>query len=251
MANLKYDFLSNEYSEPPFTTFKVASTPKITYPLGDFDLPYGFSGVTSDGKLVAENVFNQEANKENSWFNINNSEEIPIVPYLPTEEKKSPSIQPSSKKIYITKSKESDSLSKLIDEVSKEKGYEGLKDQETKNLIMLQAQRESNYNPKIKSNSSSASGYFQFIDSTRKQFSDYSKEDFINNPKEQVRAAYKYLKYILSMPNAQKLKTLGYNNALITALGWWYPDSMRMILNGNKDFSLGGYSIKKAFEDYG
>ena len=47
------------------------------------------------------------------------------------------------------------------------------------------------------------------------------------------------------------MKSQGYNDSLITALGWWYPDSMRMVLNGNKDFSLGGYSIKQAFEDYG
>jgi len=34
------------------------------------------------------------------------------------------------------------------------------------------------------------------------------------------------------MPNAIKLKEKGYNLAQIVALGWWYPDSMRMVLNG-------------------
>jgi hypothetical protein len=53
------------------------------------------------------------------------------------------------------------------------------------------------------------------------------------------------------MSDAKKMKERGYNDDLITALGWWYPRSMRMVLNGNTNFSLGGYSIKKALQDYG
>jgi len=52
------------------------------------------------------------------------------------------------------------------------------------------------------------------------------------------------------MPYAKKLLQNGYNKAQITALGWWYPDSMRMVLNGQKNFSKGGYSIKQALETY-
>lgn len=147
--------------------------------------------------------------------------------------------------------KGSEHLSKVIDEVSNEEGFEKLKDPNTKRLILLQAKRESSFNPTIKSKSSSACGYFQFIDSTRKRYSNYSKADFLKDQKEQVRAAYKHLVDIHNTPSALKLKQKGYNDALITALGWWYPRSMDMVLQGKRDFSLGGYSIKEALEDYG
>ena len=53
------------------------------------------------------------------------------------------------------------------------------------------------------------------------------------------------------MADAKQLKARGYNDDIITALGWWYPKSMRKVLNGDKDFALGGYSIKQAMQDYG
>lgn len=144
-----------------------------------------------------------------------------------------------------------ENFNKLLDEVSNEKGFEDLKDPEMKNLILLQAKRESNFKQKAKSSSSTASGYFQFIDSTRKLYSNYDKESFLNDPKEQVRAATKYLRHILSTIEAGKLLQNGYNKAQIAALGWWYPKSMRMVLDGKKNFSLGGYSIERALKDYG
>lgn len=144
-----------------------------------------------------------------------------------------------------------ENFNKLLDEVSNEKGFEDLKDPEMKNLISLQAKRESNFKQKAKSSSSTASGYFQFIDSTRKLYSNYDKESFLNDPKEQIRAATKYLRHILNTTEAGKLLQNGYNKAQITALGWWYPKSMRMVLDGKKNFSLGGYSIEKALKDYG
>ncbi len=144
-----------------------------------------------------------------------------------------------------------ENFNKLLDEVSNEKGFEDLKDPEMKSLILLQAKRESNFKQKAKSSSSTASGYFQFIDSTRKLYSNYDKESFLNDPKEQVRAATKYLRHILSTTEAEKLFQNGYNKAQIAALGWWYPKSMRMVLDGKKNFSLGGYSIERALKDYG
>lgn len=57
------------------------------------------------------------------------------------------------------------------------------------------AAKESNFNPTVKNAKSSASGYFQFIDSTRKQYAPHlTKEQFLNNPEEQISAAVKLLK---------------------------------------------------------
>lgn len=57
------------------------------------------------------------------------------------------------------------------------------------------AAKESNFNPTIKNAKSSASGYFQFINSTRKQYAPHlTKEQFLNNPEEQISAAVKLLK---------------------------------------------------------
>lgn len=57
------------------------------------------------------------------------------------------------------------------------------------------AAKESNFNSTVKNAKSSASGYFQFIDSTRKQYAPHlTKEQFLNNPEEQISAAVKLLK---------------------------------------------------------
>lgn len=57
------------------------------------------------------------------------------------------------------------------------------------------AAKESNFNPTVKNAKSSASGYFQFINSTRKQYAPHlTREQFLNNPEEQISAAVKLLK---------------------------------------------------------
>ena len=57
------------------------------------------------------------------------------------------------------------------------------------------AAKESNFNPTVKNAKSSASGYFQFINSTRKHYAPHlTKEQFLNNPEEQISAAVKLLK---------------------------------------------------------
>lgn len=230
---------------PAFTQYKYLEpeVTKIEDPLfGINDLPEGYR-LSSTGNYIAP-ANTPEAEAFDSSYLDENAQ---------THYEQNTSINPEQ--LYIsgktTSLKGSENLSKIIDEVSNEKGFEKLKDSHIKNLILLQAKRESSFNPSAKSTSSSASGYFQFIDSTRKRYSSYSKTDFLKDQKEQVRAAYKYFMDIHNSPSAIKLKEKGYNDALITALGWWYPKSMDMVLQGKRNFSLGGYSIKKAFQDYG
>lgn len=215
----------------PFVSFEATeiNTPTIKLPLYDneFDISSWSSGVTKEGIPIAKNNLNNP-------FKVNNPTETSDISYSSTN----------------IETPISASLDEVINEVSKEKGYEELQDPKIKKLLMFQAKRESNFNPKAQSKSSSASGYFQFVDSTRKSLSSLSKEEFLNNPKEQVRAAFKNLKNILNSSNAQALLKKGYNKAQIVALGWWYPKSMGMVLNGNTNFSKGGYSIKQALTDY-
>ena len=58
-----------------------------------------------------------------------------------------------------------------------------------KTTLMKIASLESRFNPKAQSKNSSAAGYFQFIDSTRKIYSSLSREQFKNSPDAQVLAA--------------------------------------------------------------
>lgn len=227
---------------PVFTQYHYLEPEKISIhkedPLfGTINAPDEFAW-TSTGNLIPRVVQQQE-------------EEKPFDSSFINDMAQTHSEQEISKKSKEISLKGSENLSKIIDEVSNEEGFEKLKDPNIKKLILLQAKRESSFNPTAESKSSSASGYFQFIDGTRKKYSNYSKEEFLKDQKEQVRTAYKYLLDIHKSSSALKLKQRGYNDALITALGWWYPRSMDMVLEGKKDFSLGGYSIKKAMEDYG
>ena len=58
--------------------------------------------------------------------------------------------------------------------------------------LMKIASLESRFNPKAQSKNSSAAGYFQFIDSTRKSYSSLSREQFKNNVDAQVLAASQF-----------------------------------------------------------
>lgn len=229
----------------PFTTFEAVEVdpPEIRLPLMDdsLDISDWSNRVSENGTPIVQN------NLKNPMINNNRNNQEIIEPQEEEQEAISKSPQKSSNK---SSSVSNSTLSQIIDEVSKESGYEGLKNPDIKKVLMLQAKRESGFNSKARSNSSTASGYFQFIDSTRKTFSTLNRQEFLNNPKEQVRAAYKLLKSIHESPNAQKLLSKGYNLAQVTALGWWYPKSMQMLLNGQKNFSKGGYSIQKALSDY-
>ena len=230
---------------PMFTIYEPANNTGVVknYPIyGDISIPNA-SSILSDGTIIfSRNIPKKEEE--------NTSEELSSIQPMKWETTKVEleNMLDKSDKISL---KGSEHLSKIIDEVSNEKNFEKLKDPHIKKLILLQAKRESTFNPTVQNKQSSACGYFQFIDSTRKRYSNYSKADFLKDQKEQVRAAYKHLVDIHNTPSALKLKQRGYNDALITALGWWYPRSMDMVLQGKKDFSLGGYSIKQAFKDYG
>ena len=61
-----------------------------------------------------------------------------------------------------------------------------------KTTLMKIASLESKFNPKAQSKNSSAAGYFQFIDSTRKSYSSLSREQFKNSPDAQVLAASQF-----------------------------------------------------------
>lgn len=58
-----------------------------------------------------------------------------------------------------------------------------------KTTLMKIASVESGFNPKAQSKNSSATGWFQFIDSTRNKYSNLSREQFKNSPDAQVLAA--------------------------------------------------------------
>ena len=61
-----------------------------------------------------------------------------------------------------------------------------------KTTLMKIASLESRFNPKAQSKNSSAAGYFQFIDSTRKSYSNLSRKQFKNNVDAQVLAASQF-----------------------------------------------------------
>ena len=82
---------------------------------------------------------------------------------------------------YNTPSKNKQILEQTLDKY----GITGNK----KTTLMKIASLESRFNPKAQSKNSSAAGYFQFIDSTRKSYSNLSREQFKNSPDAQVLAA--------------------------------------------------------------
>lgn len=99
------------------------------------------------------------------------------------------------------------------------------------------AEKESNFNSKIKNKASSASGYFQFIDSTRKAYApNLTREQFLDSPEEQISAAVKLLKANRKISN--KYSNLRGLSQLQIDYGMWFsPKALSNYLKtGKSDF---------------
>lgn len=96
------------------------------------------------------------------------------------------------------------------------------------------AAKESNFNPAVKNAKSSASGYFQFINSTRKQYAPHlTKEQFLNNPEEQISAAVKLLKANRNI--SSKFANLRGLSQLQVDYGMWFsPAALSQYLKTGK-----------------
>lgn len=96
------------------------------------------------------------------------------------------------------------------------------------------AAKESNFNPTVKNAKSSASGYFQFINSTRKQYAPHlTKEQFLNNPEEQISAAIKLLKANRNI--SSKFANLRGLSQLQVDYGMWFsPAALSQYLKTGK-----------------
>ena len=96
------------------------------------------------------------------------------------------------------------------------------------------AAKESNFNPTVKNSKSSASGYFQFINSTRKQYAPHlTKEQFLNNPEEQISAAVKLLKANRNI--SSKFSNLRGLSQLQVDYGMWFnPTALSNYLKTGK-----------------
>ena len=103
------------------------------------------------------------------YFSINKAKEP--TKYKSTQLKLNHNIPSKSKKI----------LEQTLDKY----GITGNK----KTTLMKIASLESGFNSKAQSKNSSATGWFQFIDSTRNKYSNLSREQFKNSPDAQVLAA--------------------------------------------------------------
>lgn len=86
------------------------------------------------------------------------------------------------------------------------------------------AKLESEFDQTVGNNSSTAIGWFQFLDGTRREFSSLTKEEFVNDPQEQLLAASKRIRTLKKQitnwgGNPDDFPTL--------YLAWWNPGSAK------------------------
>lgn len=111
------------------------------------------------------------------------------------------------------------------------------------NLLIGIAALESNFNPKIGNSVSSASGWFQFVDGTRKKYTNASRENFLNNSQLQIDVAYKHLQDVKNTLRsyAQKYKTPRNLTLFQAVRGMWFrPESLKSYLQNGRDISNSG-----------
>lgn len=116
------------------------------------------------------------------------------------------------------------------------------------------AAMESSFKQDATNKWSSALGYFQFVDGTRKRYNTMSRNEFANNPQEQIRVAIQHLKD-LKEDVQRNIDNEAIANSGLTPLQimygmWWRPKSMYNYLRtGKDDFSTkDGMNIKKILE---
>lgn len=111
-------------------------------------------------------------------------------------------------------------------------------EEEDKYILKGIATLESSLIKNAKNPKSSASGYFQFTDSTRTSLSSVSKEEFMKNEQLQIESAYKYLKQlkkILGENNYWHAREIGLSPFQIMYGMWWRPASMKNYIQNMRD----------------
>lgn len=105
------------------------------------------------------------------------------------------------------------------------------------NILTPIAAMESGFTQNVKNPNSSATGYFQFVDNTRQNYSKVSRDEFINNPSKQFDAAISYYNDIWDMlkPYENKMKERGVTPLQAVYGMWWRPASMINYLKTGKD----------------
>lgn len=86
---------------------------------------------------------------------------------------------------------------------------------------------ESSYNQFAINEASNALGWFQFLDSTRKDYNKQSREEFVNDAQEQLRVAAKHFTSL-----RKQVKSWGGDPedfALLYA-AWWRPESAKLFI---------------------
>lgn len=128
---------------------------------------------------------------------------------------------------YVGKSLSRTQVEQLMDQ----QGISGDK----KTTLLKIAFLESGFQTSAKAKSSSATGLFQMIDSTRRKVSSVSKQEFINNPEEQIRAASKLYDNCARQLRSWGLPVKSENIALMWLNPSWAKTYLTIGVNAGQD----------------
>ncbi len=130
-------------------------------------------------------------------------------------------------------------------------------DEDMRVILSNIAAHESAYNPQAQNPKSSASGWFQFINSTRQAYSTMNRDQFKQNRQEQIAAAIKlykdiYNKYYNSSIWKPLIDQRGLSVAQVIYGGWFRPASLQNYLkNGYDTFAdPQGTTLEKVWSSY-
>lgn len=110
-------------------------------------------------------------------------------------------------------------------------------DADTRDILTSIARLESSFDPTAKNSSSSALGYFQFLDRTRKEYDSSTRQEFANDPSKQFAAAVKHYRKLKKQltPYETVYKSKGLTPLQAMYGMWWRPTSFINYLKNDKD----------------
>lgn len=106
-----------------------------------------------------------------------------------------------------------------------------------RDILTSIAALESAYKPTVSNKHSSALGYFQFLDSTRRAYNNSTRESFASDTNQQFDAAVKHYESIKKQLNRYQteIKNSGLTDLQVAYGMWWRPASMIKYLKTGKD----------------
>lgn len=236
-----------------FVPFKVVqSTRKVQSELPDLSTDWINYMQSRNNQILSPDKTSQEPADEPENNEFYSFPQVPII-----EQVEQPNIF-TGKQVQNIQQKHSNRYQDYVNEYERYlQSHPEDADTQMQTILANIAAHESAYNSIVQNPTSSASGWFQFIDSTRQRYSNLNREQFKQDKQAQIAAATKlyksiYNKYYKSSKWKPLIDKRGLTVEQVIYGGWFRPASLQNYLEKGYDTYADpqGTTLQKVWDSY-